>query len=77
MGTISSLNHHQKRTKKCLIIQGITPKGEFECPICTLTFLTKTSLLSHTVACNKKHLPETNANLKEKYTDPKRQINHI
>ena len=68
MGTISSLNNHQKRTKKCLIIQGITPTGEFKCPMCTLSFLTKLSLTSHTIACNKKQLPETIANLIEKNT---------
>ena len=27
MSTMSSLNNHQKRTKKCLILQGIVPKG--------------------------------------------------
>ena len=67
MSTISSLNIHQKKTKKCLIIQGIVPKGEFECPTCTLTFLSKLSLSSHTIACNKKQLPEIIANLETKY----------
>ena len=66
LSTINSLNIHQKKTKKCLIIQGITPKGEFKCPMCTLTFLKKFSLLSHTIACNKKQLPETIADLLEK-----------
>jgi uncharacterized C2H2 Zn-finger protein len=60
---MGSLINHQKRTKRCLIIQGITPKGEFKCPRCTSTFLTKVSLASHTIACNKKHLAETNANI--------------
>ena len=63
MSTMGSLINHQKRTKRCLIIQGITPKGEFKCPRCTSTFLTKVSLASHTIACNKKHLAETNANI--------------
>jgi hypothetical protein len=66
MSTIASLKMHQRRTKKCLIIQGISTKGEFECLTCTLSFLTKISLCSHTIACNKKHLPETNSELKQK-----------
>ena len=67
MSTMSSLIHHQKRTKKCLIIQGIVPKGEFNCPTCTSTFLTKFSLSKHTVSCNKKLLPEIYASLETKY----------
>ena len=66
MSTISSLNNHQKKTRKCLIIQGITPIGEFKCTTCTSTFLTKYSLSNHTVSCIKKCLPETNAVLKQK-----------
>jgi hypothetical protein len=63
MSTLSSLNHHQKRTKKCLIIQGIVPKGEFKCHTCISTFLTKVSLSKHIISCNNKHLAETNANI--------------
>ena len=63
LSNISSLNNHQKRTKKCLLIQGISPIGEFKCLTCTCTFLTKISLSSHTIACNKKHLAEVNTNI--------------
>ena len=67
MSTIASLKMHQRRTKKCLIIQGISTKGEFECLTCTLSFLTKNSLSTHIISCNKKHLPEANASLETKY----------
>ena len=67
MSTMSSLNHHQKSTKKCLILQGIVPKGDFNCLVCSANFLTKISLSTHTIACNKKRLPETNASLETKY----------
>ena len=63
MSTLSSLNTHQKRTQKCLILQGIVPKGEFNCPTCSSSFLYKLSLSKHIIACNKKHLVETNANI--------------
>ena len=66
MSTMSSLNHHQKRTKACLLIQGIVPKGDFNCPICKSSFLTKVSLASHTIACNKRH-GETKEDIINKY----------
>ena len=67
LSTITSLKMHQRRTKKCLIIQGLSTKGDFECPTCKLSFLTKFSLSSHIVSCNKKLLPEINASLETKY----------
>ena len=63
MSTLSSLNHHQKTTQKCLILQGIVPKGEFICSTCTSTFLTNCAFSKHSIMCNKKHVAETNANI--------------
>ena len=63
MSTLSSLNHHQKSTRKCLLLQGVVPKGEFNCPTCTSTFLTNSVFSKHVIACNKKHIAETNANI--------------
>ena len=50
-----SLIKHKKTVKKCLLKQGIVPKGQFKCDICQDTFLCKSHLKSHVVSCNKKN----------------------
>ena len=55
-----SLLTHQKTTKKCIIKQGIVPKGEFECDICKESFLRKSILILHKISCNKKNNDKLN-----------------
>ena len=50
--TISSLNHHQKKAKYCLIIQGkIEAKKDFRCNQCEKILSSKRNLESHTKKC--------------------------
>jgi hypothetical protein len=49
-----SLSIHQKTTKKCLIKQGVIPKGNFKCDVCNYNFLSKSILKKHLISCNKK-----------------------
>ena len=44
-------------------ITGYCSKREFNCLICSSSYLTKFALSSHTITCNKKHLAETNADV--------------
>ena len=53
---------HQKTAKKCIIKQGIVPKGNFKCDICKDTFLCKSILKKHYTSCNKKN--DTQLNIK-------------
>jgi hypothetical protein len=62
LSTEWSLQNHQKRTKRCLIKQGVVPKGEFKCDICNELFLYKIVLTTHSVMCNKKNNIEMNKN---------------
>ena len=75
MSSVNALNTHQKKTQKCLKIQGVVTKGEHECPTCKSTFLYKHSLLNHTISCNKKLLPETNASLEIRLLDIETKYN--
>ena len=61
LATEWSLLNHQKRTKKCLIKQGVEPKGEFKCNICNESFLYKAILTTHSTICNKKNNIELQA----------------
>ena len=63
MSTLSSLNYHQKTTQRCLTLQGITPTKVFNCPTCTLSFLTNSAFSKHVIACNNKHTAKTNADI--------------
>ena len=52
-----SLSTHQKKTKKCLIKQGLEiPEGEFKCELCNEKFIHKTVLSVHLISCNKKNI---------------------
>jgi hypothetical protein len=52
-----SLSTHQKKTKKCLIKQGLTiPEGDFKCVLCNENFIHKTVLNIHLISCNKKNI---------------------
>jgi hypothetical protein len=52
-----SLLTHQKKTKKCLIKQGLTiPEGDFKCDVCHQTFIFKSVLNSHIISCTKKNI---------------------
>ena len=62
LSTEWSLLNHQKRTKKCLVKQGIIPIGEFKCDICNESFLYKRILTTHLISCNKKNNIELNIN---------------
>ena len=62
LATEWSLLNHQKRTKKCLIKQGIIPTGEFKCDICNESFLYKRILTTHFISCNRKNNIELNIN---------------
>ena len=55
LATEWSLLNHQKKTKKCLIKQGVDPKGEFKCNICHELFLYKSVLTKHLTICNNKN----------------------
>jgi regulator of replication initiation timing len=80
-----SLSTHQKKTKKCLIKQGLSiPEGEFKCKLCNEKFIHKTVLNIHLIACNKKNILlnyntlETNYNtLETKYNILETKYNMI
>jgi regulator of replication initiation timing len=80
-----SLSTHQKKTKKCLIKQGLSiPEGEFKCKLCNEKFIHKTVLNIHLISCNKKNILlnyntlETNYNtLETKYNILETKYNMI
>ena len=63
-----SLSTHQKKTKKCLIKQGLTiPEGDFKCELCNENFIHKTVLNIHLISCNKKNIVNNYNKLETKY----------
>ncbi len=66
----SSLNNHQKTTKKCLEIQKklnkVTKKVEFTCKYCDKKFTSKQNIKNHEIFCDVKKTTEY-SELKEKY----------
>ena len=68
-----SLLNHQKKTKKCLLKQGVVPKGEFKCDICNKSFLYKGILTTHSTVCKKKN----NIELKSQYNELQSKYNTI
>ena len=68
-----SLLNHQKKTKKCLLKQGVVPKGEFKCDICNKSFLYKKILTTHSTVCKKKN----NIELKSQYNELQSKYNTI
>ena len=66
----SSLNNHQKSTKKCLEIQKnlnkIIKKVEFTCTYCDKKFTSKQNIKNHEIFCDVKKTTEY-SELKEKY----------
>ena len=62
----SALNHHQKTTKSCLVIQNKST-DKFKC-ICGATFSTKSVLVTHKLVCrgevNNKEIETENKELK-------------
>jgi len=49
--TKSNLNQHQKRTKYCLELQGISTKTVYECEKCAKTYSSKCNLKRHQKTC--------------------------
>ncbi len=80
----SSLNNHQKTTKKCLDIQKslnkITKITEYNCQYCSKIFTTKQNIKTHETICSSKKIDEVKE-LKEKYeneiNDLKNEINEL
>ena len=53
LSTIGALRVHQKRTAKCLKLQGIEKKGDFECKLCGKDFNIKLHLHNHENICKR------------------------
>ena len=71
-----SLSTHQKKTKKCLIKQGIKiPEGEFKCELCNEKFIHKTVLNNHLISCNKKNILLNYKKLETKYNTLENKYN--
>jgi hypothetical protein len=55
MSSLSSLNYHQKNTKSCLELQGVTLDKKVKCEFCNLVLSSKTSLQRHVKICKSKN----------------------
>ena len=75
----SALNHHQKTTKSCLVIQNKST-DKFKC-ICGATFSAKSVLVTHKLVCrgevNNKEIETENQELKNQLEDAQSKIKHL
>jgi hypothetical protein len=54
LSSLSALKYHQKSAKYCLIMQGNTSGGNFDCNYCDRKFNAKQHLTTHYISCKEK-----------------------
>lgn len=69
LSSLSSLNYHQKNTKSCLELQGVTTDKKVKCDFCNVVLSSKTSLQRHVKICKSK-----NKNIEDELYDAKKTI---
>ena len=64
--TKSSLNHHKKNAKKCLILRGEEIVNNYVCEYCDFKSITKDTLNKHQLCCKMKNKKYTTLEMKDK-----------